>query len=469
MATKSKNRRGISRKIVFGYILILVITFLVSTFVFSQATQAYLLQDTRAGLRASADQMEEIVIRFARARVANEVAKRNNQESEAQNSYVEQLASVRLASRVIGSDVAIIQNGKLVYHSDQDMTVDKLKELINSAQARTTNEIFEHREITLNDRVIANLIVYTKMEDIASLRRVFMWGLVRSFAIGSVIALVIGAFLTKRVTKPIRAMQAAIQGYSFKQPIENMGIKTGDELEDLAESFEKMSDRIQDLHQHQKEFFQNASHELKTPLMSIQGYAEAVRDGIVEGPEMEESLDIVIDESQRLKKIVEEMILMTKLEDEAESFRFQLTQMKEIILGTTRSLRSMASNQNVDLDLELKGDGIGDFDVDKMTRAFVNIIGNGIRYADTVIHVQMTETARDIHIDIWDDGPGFEPGHADKVFDRFYKGEKGGSGIGLALTKTIVERHGGKIWAEDVPAGGARFKMIIPRSPTDNE
>ncbi len=82
-----------------------------------------------------------------------------------------------------------------------------------------------------------------------------------------------------------------------------------------------------------RSFFKNASHELKTPLMSIQGYAEAIKDQVVEGHEKEESLDIIITESQRLKKIVEEMILMTKLEDKQEAFKLQSASIEEILQG----------------------------------------------------------------------------------------------------------------------------------------
>ncbi len=161
------------------------------------------------------------------------------------------------------------------------------------------------------------------------------------------------------------------------------------------------------------------------------------------------------------------MILLTKLEDEQEPFDFRDASVGgEILKGSMRSLSSLFDMHEVDIDLRIDGEGYGKFDVDKLTRAFINILGNCARYANEVITVRVNSIADIIYIEISDDGDGFTQGEAEKVFERFYKGNKGGSGIGLALTKTIIERHNGEVWAEDNPTGGAVFKMKIQQKRT---
>jgi signal transduction histidine kinase len=254
-----------------------------------------------------------------------------------------------------------------------------------------------------------------------------------------------------------------MNNFSFKENQQELVIHTGDEIEELADCFSSMVDKLKVYDVQQKSFIQNASHELKTPLMSIQGYAEAIKDGVVEGAEMEESLDVIIEESQRLKKIVDEMIYLTKLDSVEESFHFEKADVYEIINQSIKSVKALAEAKGV--DLRVNGDCTyeGYFDIEKLTRAFINIFSNGIRYAERQIQVNCKADESYMEIIIADDGKGFSDGEEKKVFERFYKGRDGGTGIGLAITKAIISGHNGQIKAYNAAPNGAVFKITLPK------
>ena len=234
-----------------------------------------------------------------------------------------------------------------------------------------------------------------------------------------------------------------------------------DEIQDLSEIFKLLAKKISRLNDRQKQFFQNSSHELKTPLMSIQGYAEAIKDGIVKGEELDNSLDIIISETQRLKNIVDDVIYLSKIDNLEDEFILKPEKIKDIIKEAISVVTPLVNANHINVELSCNEDIILTCDAEKMKRVFINLIGNGSRYAKTKIVVNVSKYEKILMIDVIDDGKGFEYGQEEKVFDRFYNGKKGGSGIGLALTKEIIEKHGGEIVAINNMNYGAIFKITL--------
>jgi signal transduction histidine kinase len=250
--------------------------------------------------------------------------------------------------------------------------------------------------------------------------------------------------------------------FTVKGSISDIDISTGDEIEELAKCFNSMANNLKTYDDRQKAFLQNTSHELKTPLMSIQGYAEAIKDGVVQGAEVEPSLDIIIEESQRLKQVVEDIIYLTRLENFEDRFNFTRTNMKEIIAQAIQTIKPLMEEKNISINIGTGINFIGNFDKEKLIRAFINVLGNCTRYARSSILIQGKEIYGGVEIYIQDDGPGFKVGEADKIFDRFYKGDSGGTGLGLAIGQNIIVGHGGSIAAFNNNSGGAVFKIFIP-------
>ncbi len=286
---------------------------------------------------------------------------------------------------------------------------------------------------------------------------------VTSLLVGGAVAVILGMVFQTGLTRPIKKLKHYMDNFSFRGSQQELKISTGDEIEELAACFSTMVQKLKSYDVQQKSFLQNTSHELKTPLMSIQGYAEAIKDGVVEENEAKESLDIIIDESKRLKKIIDEMIYLTKLDSVEEIFSYETVSINEIIIRSVKTIKALADARGINIRTEGDCSLEGLVDKEKLTRAIINILGNAIRYANSEIEIEWKSIDKYIEIIVTDDGKGFQNGEENRIFERFYKGEKGGTGIGLAIAKAIVTGHNGRLEAYNAIPGGAAFKVMIPR------
>lgn len=211
-------------------------------------------------------------------------------------------------------------------------------------------------------------------------------------------------------------------------------------------------------------FLQNASHELKTPLMAIQGYAEGIRDGIFKGEEKDRVLDVISVESMRLKKLVDELVYLSKLETLDAIYHSEPTDPDLLVKESIMRVESLAVQKGVAIRCEREGDGGRplQLDPDKMIQALINLLANGIRHARQQVTVRLVATPAGMRITVADDGAGLQEGEKERIFDRFVRGSDGDTGLGLAITKAIIEKSGGHITAGNLPSGGAIFTIDIP-------
>jgi signal transduction histidine kinase len=229
-----------------------------------------------------------------------------------------------------------------------------------------------------------------------------------------------------------------------------------------------MAGELKRFNQVQKQFFQNASHELKTPLMSISGYAEGIRDGIFEGDSMHKGLDIIVSESGRLKNIVTEMTLLAKLDSEEDIFNPVDVCVKDLLNETIERMNPLLVKKGLTLhtDYDEKESLIIHADRDKLLQALLNVVSNATRYARHHIYIHAVMNKDRIEMYISDDGEGISEDLLPFLFHRFVKGKDGESGLGLAISRAIVERCGGYITADNRTEGGAKISLGFPSHMT---
>ena len=227
-----------------------------------------------------------------------------------------------------------------------------------------------------------------------------------------------------------------------------------EEFNDLANTVKKMSQIIERAEESQKQFFQNASHELRTPLMSIQGYAEGIREGVFK--DEKKASEVIIRESQKMGALVRDILLLSKIEKSNFEYHYEEIDMKELLYDCTWSIKSLADQKGLLLEHDFEEAWMAVYGDEEMLKsAFGNILSNALRYAGRKISVSCGKEKDKIRIRIADDGRGISEGDLPRIFERFYKGEGGNTGIGLSIAKDIIEQHGGDIRAEN--AGGAVF------------
>ncbi len=446
------NMKKIGNKIILSYFLILLIVFLVTSITFNYLSKKYLVMETRIQLREEGQKIAEILRNV------------NLQKSDFKNINLSR-RQLRLAGKFIDSEVLVInKEGKIVYRDLKDLNQNVLYKLLKFKQSTLNGYIVERVVIKdKNQRINGYVFLFARIKNIHALNRLMRQTQSLSFIIASIIALFIGIIFQKNISKPIKMLKEKMINFSIDNFHEYPDINTGDEIEELDKSFKEMAERIKRYNKQQKIFLQNTSHELKTPLMSIQGYAEAIKDGVVEGKELEESLNIIIEESQRLKKTVDEIIYLVKIENVEENFNFEEVDLSEIIFKSIKTIKSLADEKNINIDVQIEKECIVKIDSEKMMRALVNILGNCIRYAENKISINARYKYEKIEIIIKDDGEGFKDGEENKIFERFYKGRNGSTGIGLAITKAIIERHNGNVYAYNGTPKGAVFKIELPK------
>ncbi|MEQ6062865.1 ATP-binding protein [Staphylococcus saccharolyticus] len=232
------------------------------------------------------------------------------------------------------------------------------------------------------------------------------------------------------------------------------------------------------LDQMKKDFIANVSHELRTPISLLQGYTESIVDGIVTEPdEIRDSLAIVLDESKRLNRLVNELLNVARMDAEGLSVEKEILPI-HLLLDKMKSKYRM---QGEDLGLAMNFDPgneeqLWEYDMDRMDQVLTNLIDNASRYTqsgDTISVTTETDSEYNI-LYIGDTGTGIAPEHLQQVFDRFYKVDaarkrgKQGTGLGLFICKMIIEEHGGSIEVESELGRGTTFIIKLPKPKLEN-
>ncbi|MDU6180411.1 MAG: ATP-binding protein, partial [Staphylococcus lugdunensis] len=227
------------------------------------------------------------------------------------------------------------------------------------------------------------------------------------------------------------------------------------------------------LDQMKKDFIANVSHELRTPISLLQGYTESIVDGIVTEPEeIKESLSIVLDETNRLNRLVNELLNVARMDAEGLSVNKEIQPIAPLLNKIQTKYRQQASDLSLNMYLTPEtNDALWYYDSDRIDQVLTNLIDNATRYTqpgDTIsITSEDTDKYNVLHIN--DTGSGIAPEHLNLVFDRFYKVEasrtrgKQGTGLGLFICKMIIEEHGGTITVSSVVGEGTTFTIKLPK------
>ena len=220
----------------------------------------------------------------------------------------------------------------------------------------------------------------------------------------------------------------------------------------------KLGGYVEKAHESQKWFFQNVSHELKTPMMAVQGCAEGIHTGVLDPVG---ASGVILEETEQMSELVEELLALSRLESGQANAEFHLTDVRELLYDCLRSTEQPAEQKNLRISLRFDETPVTvNCDEIQLRRAFTNIITNALRYAKEEIQIECKADRGKAVVRIRDDGEGIAPELLPHIFDRFFSTRKGGAGIGLALVKETVTLHRGNVRAAN--DGGAVFEISLP-------
>lgn len=221
-----------------------------------------------------------------------------------------------------------------------------------------------------------------------------------------------------------------------------------------------------------QDFVANVSHELRTPLANIKGYAETLLSGALDDREnAKDFLHIIYKESDRLSKLIDDLLDLSKIESGKMKMEFKPVELKPIVLRVTDILKKFALDKSTRIEIDIP-DGLPKLlgDENRVTQALINLVDNAIKYTPENGSVKISGSTQDgfVKIDIEDTGIGIPKKDLPRIFERFYRVDKarsrelGGTGLGLSIVKHIAQAHGGDVHVASTPGKGSIFSFVIP-------
>ncbi len=266
---------------------------------------------------------------------------------------------------------------------------------------------------------------------------------------------------TLGITKPIERLcsEANRIGEGNFEPIkESFNIK---ELESLRLSMNQMAYKLNQSDTQQKTFFQNVSHDLRTPLMSIGGYAQGIEMDVF--PDSKQAAHTIMEESQRLTSLVESLLTLSRLENGTTKPDLKPMKPETAIRQSIERMNGLAVQKGIEFmwnPVENEPHILADEML--MGKILDNLLSNALRYGKHQVAITEIRTKNEVQIKVFDDGPGIDPKDLPHIFERCYKGKDGNFGIGLTIVKTAITGMGGRITAENGKDVGAVFTLHLP-------
>lgn len=297
-------------------------------------------------------------------------------------------------------------------------------------------------------------------ENINRIVNQIVYALIIAIAGISLLIIVVNKYSEGMITRPINTLVKTTEKIALKHFDEKAVLKTGDEFEILANAINDMAESLKKQDIEQRKFYENISHELKTPLTVISGYAQGIKTNLFE--DSNKALDTIIQECDRLKKQLENVIYLSKLDTVNEPFYMQQVSLNEMISNALEKLDSIIILNEIDIIFEPITDIMVFADQEKVTRAIVNILSNCIKYTKDAIFITVKRNKEWVSVSISDNGEGFSKALLQNPFSGTIVGEKEGSGIGLSIIKKIVDGHNGRITLANKEEGGAIYTIEFP-------
>jgi two-component system OmpR family sensor kinase len=295
------------------------------------------------------------------------------------------------------------------------------------------------------------------------------------------LSLLLGIGIARWVAGPLRRISAAAHGVAEqaqaglpagRMVYPKVPVEGPQEVQDLAHSFNQMSGRLENSQRAQRDFVANVSHELKTPLTSIQGFAQALLDETADTPAArQQAASVIFTEANRMERLVNGLLELARFDAGSVQLETHPVIICELLEHIVQKFIPQAKQAAVELQLDCQELPGLEADGDRLVQVFSNIIDNAIQHTPPggLVRVVASQEEDWLVISVSDTGSGISPQDLPRIFERFYQvdqsrqgGEAHGSGLGLAIAREIVQAHGGQITAESQLAHGSRFVVKLP-------
>lgn len=341
--------------------------------------------------------------------------------------------------------------------------------------------LIKQQLFTSTDGSQAVIFVITDMDNVVPQIKEFAVQAIVSFIlIIMVTAAILVIWLYRSIIHPLNILKRATKEMKEGNLDFTIRIHTYDEIAELFDDFEEMRIHLKELIEvkmqyetNSRELLSNISHDLKTPLTTIKGYAEGIIDGVADSPDkLDRYVRTIYTKANDMSALVDELSMFAKLDNNSLAYNFQIVEISDYFNDCVDDLSFELEVKQINLEYENQINGSCKVIVDQeqLKRAIHNIIGNSVKYMDKQegrICVRVTEQAEFVQVEIEDNGCGIGEKDLPNIFERFYRADasrnsqKGGSGLGLAIVQKIIMEHGGSIYASSELGKGTTIYFTV--------
>jgi len=290
--------------------------------------------------------------------------------------------------------------------------------------------------------------------------------LATAIAIGGLVAWLLGLWLSKRISGPVEELahasdEIASGNYAVQVPVG----RGGKEVSHLSERFNQMAARLAATEERERQFLMSVSHELRTPLTAIKGHVDALRDGLIDDPELvSASLDVVASEATRLERLVGDVLDLAKLRAHRFTVQTEEVDMRRLVEQAYGSFGDEARRREIDYALDVETAPTILTDGDRVLQVITNLLKNAFRWTPDGGRIELAlETANGVvRVDVTDTGPGISDENAEQIFSPFVSHDTQGTGLGLPIARELAGALGGRIELDTELGRGSRFRLVLP-------
>ena len=409
----------------------------------------------------------------------------------ATRSYLNRMADK--VNREFGAYIAVMDRGGNVMTNSQ-AAYDEDPEFIESLNGEKITEAFQRIlagetirlrsesgeaptftvgvPFMMDDTVTGAVFIRTKAQQIESGLEEILWRIVLIAAAVILLSGIVTFLFVRRRMKPLKQLEtasAAIAEGDFSVQVDE---KKGDrELRELSGAFNTMTRKLRGVEENRREFVANVSHELRSPITSIRGFAEGMADGVIPAEEQPKYLRLVANESKRLSGLIDDLLALSRLERDDAKPEMTVFDVNEMLRRAVIRRMNDLEAKRIDVSCEFEEDRCAvRADSDRIEQVVINLLDNAIKFTPEGGKITLESAAKDgiAEITVRDSGCGVPEEDREKIFDRFFTADRAhtagkGTGLGLSICKRIMEMHGQSIRLLDTDEGAA-FRFTLERA-----